>query len=93
MGVCVSYGEVSGACPAIDLNHLLFNSLYITRPVLALYKAARIELVLAANEVFKNVEQGVIRPSVTNYSFSDLPLAHRDLEERKSKGSLVVNLS
>lgn len=92
MGVCISYGEASGPAPAIDLNHLLFNSLYITRPTLALYKAPRVELVLSANEVFKNIEKGVIKPSLTSYKFTDLPLTHKNLEERKNKGSLVVTL-
>ena len=92
MGVCVSYGEASGPCAPIDLNHLLLNSLYITRPTLALYKAHRAELVLAASEVFGGITQGVLQPQITTYPFKDAALAHQALESRASTGSLVLTL-
>lgn len=92
MGMCVSYGESSGPAPAIDLNNLLLNSLYITRPTLALYKARRAELILSANEVFQNITSGVLKPNVTSYQFNDIPKAHQDLEGRTTVGSLVVKL-
>ena len=90
MGMCVSYGEASGPTPPLNLNALLLNSLYITRPTLALYKAQRMELVLSANEVFKSIEKGILRPQITKYGFSDLPKAHHDLESRMTTGSLVI---
>jgi len=90
MGICVSYGESSGKVPPINLNALLINSLYITRPTLALYKAKRIELILSANEVFKAVETGILQPNITTYQFQDIPKAHLDLESRKTTGSLVI---
>ena len=92
MGMCVSYGEASGAAPAINLNALLANSLYITRPTLALYKAKRIELILSANEVFNMVSNGTLKPSITTYQFNQIPQAHLDLESRKTTGSLVVKV-
>ena len=92
MGICVSYGEASGPTPDINLNRLLMNSLYITRPTLALYKAARVELVLAAREVFKKLEQQILRPNIKTYDFRDLPRAHQDMESRLSTGSLVLKL-
>lgn len=92
MGMCVSYGEASGATPVIDLNALLLNSLYITRPTLALYKANKIELVLSANEVFAKVASGVIKPHITTYQFNDIPKAHLDLESRNTSGSLVIKV-
>ena len=92
MGLCVSFGDASGPVPPIDLNNLLINSLYITRPLMALYKANRIELVLSANEVFKKISEKVIRPNITKYNFSDLVKAHEALESRTSTGSLVLVL-
>ena len=92
MGMCVSYGEASGPTPPLDLNHLLLNSVYITRPTLALYKAKRVELVLSANEVLKAVEVGTLKPSITTYDFEQIPQAHLDLESRNTVGSLVVKL-
>ncbi len=90
MGMCVSYGEASGNTPAFDLNKLVVNSLYITRPTLALYKANRVELALSASEVFMAMEKGVISPRVKTYAFKDAALAHKDLESRASMGSLVL---
>jgi len=92
MGMCVSYGEASGSTDALDLNLLVTNSLYITRPTLALYKANRIELTLSANEVFGAIERKVINPQITTYDFKDAAKAHQALESRSSTGSIVLTL-
>lgn len=92
MGMCVSFGESSGNTDKIDLNRLLLNSLYITRPTLALYKANRIELTLSANEVFAALTKGVLKPKITTYAFKDFDKAHKDLESRKTMGSLVLTI-
>jgi NADPH2:quinone reductase len=92
MGVCVSYGESSGSTPPINLDSLLANSLYITRPLLAFYKSRRPELVLSAGEIFALISKGVLKPNITTYSFDQIPQAHLDLESRKTTGSLVIKL-
>lgn len=92
MGMCISYGESSGNIDKLDLNRLIPNSLYITRPTLGLYKSNRIELVLAANEVFAALQEGVIKPKITTYAFKDIVRAHQDLENRKTIGSLVLTV-
>lgn len=92
MGVCVSFGEASGRCGHLDLDHMMINSLYVTRPTLALYKANRAELVLSAAEVFAAISQGVLKPQITSYPFKDAALAHNALESRASTGSLVLTL-
>jgi NADPH2:quinone reductase len=90
MGMCVSFGEASGAAPQLDLNRMVANSLYLTRPTMALYKANRMELILSAGEVFGALEYGAIKPKITEYAFKDVVKAHRDLESRKSTGSLIL---
>jgi NADPH2:quinone reductase len=90
MGMYVSFGEASGSCDKLDLNHLVANSLYLTRPTMALYKANKIELSLSADEVFAAVAQGIVKPQITNYAFKDVAKAHRDLESRATTGSLVL---
>lgn len=90
MGMCVSFGESSGKTENLDLNLLCANSLYITRPTMALYKSNRIELALSANEVFFAIAKGVITPKITQYKFSDIEKAHHDLESRTTIGSLVA---
>ena len=92
MGMCVNYGESSGTCDKLDLNRLVTNSLYLTRPTMALYKANRMELVLSASEVFTAVEKGIIRPQITNYAFKDVALVHKKLENRETTGSLVLTV-
>ncbi len=90
MGMCVAFGESSGATEKLDLNLLVTNSLYLTRPTMALYKANRIELVLSADEVFAAVTKGIVKPKITTYPFKDVARAHQALESRSSIGSIVL---
>ncbi len=90
MGMCVSYGETSGAVENFNLNDLVANSLYITRPTLAKYKNNRVELIMASNEIFAALTKGVIRPKINNYKFQDVVKAHRDIESKKTVGSLIL---
>jgi NADPH2:quinone reductase len=92
MGMCVSYGEVSGKIPPIDINHLLLNSLYLTKPLLALYKSSRVELAIGASEVFDKIKNGVINPKVTTHKFEDLPNVHKQIQKRATVGSQVLLL-
>ncbi len=92
MGICVSYGESSGSYNNFDLNSLVANSLYVTRPTLALYKANKIELALSANEVFTKITSGVLKPHITSFKFEDIAKAHQALENRSSIGSLVLTI-
>jgi len=90
MGVCVSYGETSGAFENFNLDSLVENSLFITRPALSKYKANRVELIIGSNEVFAALNKGIIRPKINNYKFKDVVKAHRDIESRKTMGSLIL---
>lgn len=92
MGVCVSYGESSGNTEKFDLNSLVSNSIYLTRPTLAMYKGNRVELALGAYEVFTGLVGGFLKPQITAYAFKDVAKAHKDLESRTSTGSLVLTL-
>ena len=90
MGICVSYGETSGAVENFNLNALVDNSLFITRPTLMKYKSNRAELIMASNEVFGALSKGIIRPKINNYKFQDVVKAHRDIESKKIIGSLIL---
>lgn len=92
MGICISYGEASGSTEKLDLNLLVTNSLLLTRPTLALYKANRIELALGAAELFNLLGKGILKPQITTYAFNDVAKAHESLESRASTGSLVLTL-
>ena len=90
MGICISYGETSGAVENFNLNDLVDNSLYITRPTLTRYKSNRAELIMASNEIFGALSKGIIRPKINNYKFIDVVKAHRDIESKKTMGSLIL---
>ena len=92
MGMCVSFGESSGSYESLNLNRLVTNSLYLTRPTMSLYKANRVELVLSANEVFGAVQKGIIKPKITSFNFKDVSKAHELIESKKSMGSIVLKI-
>lgn len=92
MGMCVAFGDSSGEMEKFDINELMRNSLFLTRPTVALYKANPIEFVLSAAEVFAAVEKGVLRPQITTYAFKDVVKAHKDLESRATTGSIVLTV-
>jgi len=91
-GLMVSFGNASGAVPPVDLIQLSTRgSLYLTRPTLAHYTSTREELEETAGELFRMATSGRIRvePSAT-YPLADAARAHRDLEARKTTGSLLL---
>ena len=89
-GICVSYGDTSGHVENFNLNELVYNSLYITRPTLTRYKSSRIELIISSNALFDALNRGFIRPKITSYKFEDIAKAHADIESKKTMGSLIL---
>ncbi len=91
-GLWVSFGNASGAVPPFDLQILSAKgSLYATRPTVMTYTARREDLLANAAELFDMVSSGAIEivPSRT-YPLSEAAQAHRDLEARKTTGSIVL---
>ena len=67
------------------------GSLYMTRPSLGNYTASRADLVETANDLFDVVKKGVVKIPVNHvYALKDAARAHRDLEGRKTTGSIVL---
>jgi NADPH:quinone reductase len=91
-GMIVCFGQSSGPVPPFDLGILSRKgSLYLTRPTLFVYIAAREALENAANELFDLVAKGIIRIDIgQNYALKDVATAHRDLEARKTTGTTVL---
>ncbi|MEK1888668.1 MAG: quinone oxidoreductase [Phyllobacterium sp.] len=91
-GMMVSFGQSSGPIPPFDLGILSRKgSLYLTRPTLFVYVAAREALEKGANELFELVAKGIIRIEVgQTYALKDVAAAHRDLESRKTTGTTVL---
>lgn len=92
LGMMASYGNASGPPP--DINPLTLSqkgSLFLTRPTLFSYTATVEQLDETAAELFDVIEQGAVKIAPpTRYALADAAQAHRDLEARKTTGSLVL---
>jgi NADPH2:quinone reductase len=91
-GLLVSFGNASGPVAPVNLGILSTKgSLYVTRPTLATHIAARADLVKRANDLFNVVKSGRVKIETTaRYRLEDAAQAHRDLEGRKTTGSVVL---
>jgi NADPH2:quinone reductase len=91
-GLMVSFGNASGPVAPVNLGILASKgSLYVTRPTLATYIAARADLVERSNALFDIVKSGKVKIETTGkYKLADAAQAHRDLEGRKTTGSVVL---
>jgi NADPH2:quinone reductase len=91
-GLMVSFGNASGAVPPVNIGILQTKgSLYLTRPTLATHIASRADLVERAGALFDMVRSGKVKIETTQrYKLADAVQAHRDLEGRKTTGSIVL---
>jgi len=91
-GTLVNFGNASGAPPPLDIR-LLGNrgAQTVTRVGMGFFFTDRDVLVLAANELFDLMAQGVLTPRIERtYALRDAAQAHRDLESRRTSGSVVL---
>jgi NADPH2:quinone reductase len=91
-GTLVSFGNASGAVTAFNPGILAGKgSLFLTRPTLGHHIATRAELVERATALFDVVSSGKVKIETTaRYKLADAQAAHRDLEGRKTTGSVVL---
>jgi NADPH2:quinone reductase len=92
LGMLVSFGQSSGKIPPVDLGILSQKgSLYITRPTLVTYTAARADLVATANELFEVVQSGAVKIQINQrFPLREAAEAHRALESRRTTGSTLL---
>lgn len=92
LGMLVCFGNASGPPP--DINPLVLSqkgSLFLTRPTLFTYTATVEQLDETAADLFDVIEQGAVKIAPpSRYALADAAQAHRDLEARKTTGSLVL---
>ena len=91
-GMMVNFGNASGPPPPLDVRMLSQKgSLRVTRIGMGTFVAERRELLAAAAELFDLIGRGVLRVSLDRkYPLRDAAQAHRDLEERRTTGSVVL---
>lgn len=91
-GLWVTFGNASGPVPLFDTQLLSAKgSLFATRPTVMTYTARREDLLANAADLFDMIGKGAIKvePSRT-YPLKDAAEAHRDLEARRTTGSIVL---
>ncbi|MDP9128483.1 MAG: quinone oxidoreductase [Pseudomonadota bacterium] len=91
-GLLASFGQASGAVPAFDPGILSAKgSLFLTRPSLGHYIGTPEELSRRASDLFKAVQEGVLKiESNQSFALKDAAEAHRALEARQTTGSVVL---
>jgi len=91
-GILASFGESSGDPPPVlarDLGNM--GSLFVTHPSLIDYTATRADLLETTSDLFGMVTSGKIRIEINHsYPLREAPQAHRDVEARKTTGSVVL---
>jgi len=67
------------------------GSLYLTRPTLVTYTATRGDLEATAKDLFDVVLAGKVKIEISQtYALKNAAQVHRDLEGRKTTGSIVM---
>ncbi len=91
-GMMVSFGNASGAVAPVNIGILAQKgSLFLTRPTLVNYTATRADLEETAKSLFDIVGSGKVKVEVSaTYKLADVQQAHRDLEGRKTTGSVIL---
>lgn len=91
-GMVALFGGASGPVPPFDLQRLNpLGSLFVTRPTLAHYTRDRAELLWRAGDIMNAIAEGTLRVRVGgSYPLADAEQAHRDLEGRRTTGSIVL---
>jgi NADPH2:quinone reductase len=92
LGMLVVYGQVSGPVPPFDVSQLGDKGcLFLTRPSLMVYTAARADYEASGRELFDMVTSGRLKVRVDQvYPLREVGRAHADLEARRTTGSTVL---
>jgi NADPH2:quinone reductase len=91
-GTVALFGAASGPVPPIDPQRLNSSgSLFLTRPTLAHHTRTPDEFAWRAGELLDAIAAGTINVTVSeHYPLEDAQQAHRDLQSRKTVGSVVL---
>ena len=92
LGTMVVFGNSSGNCPPIDPGLLASKgSLFFTRPTLMTYGTKKEDLSHSSSRVFDMLSKNKVSLTINaSYNLSDVVNSHRDLEARKTTGSIIM---
>lgn len=92
-GHLVSFGQASGPIGARDIGALAAKSLTLSRPNYGHYTDTAETLAPHVMRLFAALRQGILTLAPPRrYALADAAQAHRDLEERRTTGSLVLTV-
>lgn len=93
-GTVALFGAASGPVPPIDPQLLnKHGSIFLTRPSLGAWTAGPGEFQLRAQAVVQAVADGELKFDISaSYPLSEAARAHRDLQARKTTGSIVLRV-
>ena len=91
-GTLVLFGAASGPVPPVDPQRLnAAGSVYLTRPSRPHFIRTHDEFTWRTNQLFDAIATGTITVTVgAHYPLKDVAQAHRDLESRRTVGSVVL---
>ena len=91
-GTLVLFGAASGPVPPMDPQRLnAAGSVYLTRPSRPHFMRTRDEFTWRTNQLFDAIGAGTVTVTVSDrYPLKDAAQAHRDLQGRKTVGSVVL---
>ena len=91
-GTLVLFGAASGPVPPMDPQRLnAAGSVYLTRPSRPHFMRTRDEFTWRTNQLFDAIATGTVTVTVSDrYPLKDAAQAHRDLQGRKTVGSVVL---
>jgi len=91
-GTLVLFGAASGPVPPVDPQRLnAAGSVYLTRPLRPHFMLTRDEFTWRTGQLFDAIANGTVAVTVSaHYPLQNAAQAHRDLEGRKTVGSVVL---
>ena len=92
LGLMVLYGVASGHPPPLELMKFdIWTAYSFTRPSFYVHTKTREDLLENARDLFEVVLSGAVKATISGqYPLQDAAEAHRDLESRRSTGSVVL---
>ncbi|KAH7110686.1 NADPH2:quinone reductase [Dactylonectria macrodidyma] len=92
-GRVVYFGSASGPVPPLNLALIRAKNATVIQPTLSNYITTRQELEYYAHGVLERVQDGRLKVKTSRvYSWAEVAQAHKDLEERRSTGKLLLKL-
>ena len=92
-GTVVSFGQSSGAYTDLQMTDLAFGSFHLTRPILFHFYSNRNWLENASAELFELISSQKIKLNqITKYHLENVAQAHTDIENRKTTGSVILEI-